>query len=413
VLVVVPSKALRTQIANKFAKLGILQKHGIVTDYIRTPVVGIIDHELRSHVDLEIFERCNVVVAVVNSVTGSKSGPFIEEIAKRCSHLIFDEAHHVPAVSWTRLKDAFKNKRILQFTATPYREDRSPIGGKVIYNYPLSAAQKEGYFKPINFKGIFEIDQKQADIRIADEAVKQLREDLKQGYNHRLLARCKSIDRAAEVLKIYEDKGTDLNPTIVHSRATNPAARIEDLRAGNHKIVVTVDMLKEGFDMPELKVAAIHDNFKSLAVTMQFAGRFPRAGGDSVGTPTVVANTGLDEMKASLQGLYDEDADWNQMLSNLSFEKIVEQERFEEFLNSSQDLSDGEISEDSIAARLNKNTLVYKFNTVTYRNAKTFNPFGIRDGLENKHRLVRAWENRNKNVVFFATRFVDSPDWRC
>lgn len=117
-------------------------------------------------------------------------------------------------------------------------------------------------------------------------------------------------------------------------------------------------MLKEGFDMPELKVAAIHDIFKSLAVTLQFAGRFPRAGGESVMTPTVVANTGLYDMKASLQRLYDEDADWNQLLSNLSFEKIAERERFEEFLHSSQDLFDGEISEDSIAARLNKNTLV-------------------------------------------------------
>ncbi|MDY0042920.1 MAG: DEAD/DEAH box helicase family protein, partial [Desulforhabdus sp.] len=410
-LVVVPSKALRAQIANKFVTLGILKKHEIVTDNARNPVVGVLEHELRGHGDLEIFDRCNVVVAVVNSVAGGNSVPFIEDIAERCSHLFFDEAHHVPAASWARLKEAFKRRKVLQFTATPFREDRSPIGGKVIYNYPLCVAQKEGYFKPISFKGIFEIDQKQADLKIAQKAVEQLRKDLEQGYNHRLLARCKSIDRATEVLKIYKDKAADLNPTIVHSKATDSASRIEALRVGNYKIVVTVDMLKEGFDMPELKVAAIHDNFKSLSVTLQFAGRFPRVGDESVGTPTVVANTGLDEIKSSLQGLYDEDPDWNQLLSDLSFEKVAEHERFEEFLHSSQDLSDGEISEGSIAARLNKNTLVYKFNTVAYRNAKTFNQFGIQDGLENKHRFVRAWENRNKNVVFFVTRFVDSPDW--
>lgn len=411
VLVVVPSKALRDQIAEKFATLGILLGHGIVKDNVRTPVVGVIEHELRSQEDLSIFDRCNIVVSVVNSVANGKSVPFLEEIAKRCSHLVFDEAHHVPAASWSRLKDVFKGQKILQFTATPFREDRSPVGGKVIYNYPLSAAQEEGYFKPITFKGVFEISKAQADSRIAEEAVAQLREDLRNGHNHRLLARCKTIERATEVLKIYEDIAVDLNPTIVHSKSAAQAALIKRLREGTYKIVVTVDMLKEGFDMPELKVAAIHDTFKSLAVTLQFAGRFPRVGDDSVGLPTVVANTGLDEMKSSLQGLYDEDADWNQLLSNLSFEKVAEQERFEEFLHSSQDLSDGEISEDSIAARLNKNTLVYKFNTVVYKNAQTLNQFGIHKGLENKHRFVRAWENRDKNVVFFVTRLVDCPDW--
>jgi len=36
--------------------------------------------------------------------------------------------------------------------------------------------------------------------------------------------------------------------------------------------------LGEGFDLPALKVAAIHDPHKSLAVTLQFVGRFARSG---------------------------------------------------------------------------------------------------------------------------------------
>lgn len=36
--------------------------------------------------------------------------------------------------------------KIVQFTATPYRLDRQPIQGKVVYNYPLSQALNDKCF---------------------------------------------------------------------------------------------------------------------------------------------------------------------------------------------------------------------------------------------------------------------------
>lgn len=40
--------------------------------------------------------------------------------------------------------------------------------------------------------------------------------------------------------------------------------------------MICVDMLGEGFDFPNLKIAAIHEPHKSLASTLQFIGRFAR-----------------------------------------------------------------------------------------------------------------------------------------
>ena len=40
-------------------------------------------------------------------------------------------------------------------------------------------------------------------------------------------------------------------------------------------------MLGEGFDLPELKIAAFHDVKKSLPITLQFAGRFTRTSRDN------------------------------------------------------------------------------------------------------------------------------------
>jgi superfamily II DNA or RNA helicase len=73
------------------------------------------------------------------------------------------------------------------------------------------------------------------------------------------------------------------------------------------QIVVCVDMLGEGFDLPELKIAAFHDVKKSLAVTLQLAGRFTRAK-PNLGDPTFIANIGDPKVSDELRILYAQDA---------------------------------------------------------------------------------------------------------
>lgn len=409
-LVVVPSRALRDQTAGKFKTLGILPTDGLLMKEARLPIVGVLEHQLKSADDLTLFDRCNVVVAVIDSIAKSHASTWLAAVAERCSHLMLDEAQHVAASSWGELKTAFTGKSIVQFSATPFREDRSPLGGKLIYNYPLHRAQADGYFKPIHFQGVFEVDQQSADRSIARVAVEQLRHDLERNMEHRLLARCRTKKRAEEVLQIYRELAPDLNPIAIHSGESGIPAKIASLRDGVHKVVVTVNMLAEGFDMPELKVAAIHDIFKSLAITLQFTGRFPRVGGRNLGEPTVVANTGFVEISNSLQSLYDEDPDWNKLLARFSFERIEQEQRFNEFLRNAQDLGDNFFSEDSVAARLTPQSLMPRYNAVAFR-AAGFNPHGISDGLEPGHRFVRGWKLNDPDLTFFVTRLVDQPRW--
>lgn len=58
------------------------------------------------------------------------------------------------------------------------------------------------------------------------------------------------------------------------------------IRERKTRIIVCVDMLGEGFDLPELKIAAFHDVKKSLAATLQLAGRFTRTK-SNLGDPTL------------------------------------------------------------------------------------------------------------------------------
>lgn len=73
---------------------------------------------------------------------------------------MIDEVHHIGASGWSELRKKFLSKLILQFTATPFRDDGKKIDGEIIYNYGLSLAQKDGYFIPIDFFLIEEFNEK-------------------------------------------------------------------------------------------------------------------------------------------------------------------------------------------------------------------------------------------------------------
>src|SRR5215210_2846682 len=104
------------------------------------------------------------------------------------------------------------------------------------------------------------------------------------------MARVKWKTRADEILPLYRELAPEFNPMILHSGVSEPDRRasLEALRSRESRIVICVEMLGEGFDMPELKIAAIHDSQKSLGVTLQFVGRFSRNMPGHLGEATVV-----------------------------------------------------------------------------------------------------------------------------
>ena len=74
-------------------------------------------------------------------------------------------------------------------------------------------------------------------------------------------------------------------------------------------------MLGEGYDLPNLKIAALHDHHKSLAVTLQFIGRFTRVNkAKKIGQASVVMNVADPNVEGELQHLYSTDADWDNVL---------------------------------------------------------------------------------------------------
>ena len=332
-LVVVPTDALRSQITGKFVSLGLLKDPGIgiLSAAAQYPIVCALEHIPMSPKEIDsLFERSQVVVTT-SAIVGQCSDAVQEQFAARCPYLFIDEAHHAEAPTWSRFKERFSERHIVQFTATPFREDGKPLDGKLIFKYPLKKAQEEGYFKPIRFEPVIEFDLRHADKAIADRAVARLRQDLDKG--HILMARVDSIPRANEVFELYKEH-SDLKPIQLHTGIKSARERENarcQLLAKESRIVVCVDMLGEGFDLPELKIAAFHDIRKSLAVTLQLAGRFTRSRPD-LGDATFIANVADVNVQEELQKLYTRDPDWNVLLPNLSEQLIGEQSSLQDFV---------------------------------------------------------------------------------
>ena len=332
-LVIVPTDALRTQLAEKFLTLGVLKLPGcaVLKESARTPIVSTLQHMPSTPGEVDrIFTRAQVIVTT-SHIAGQCERAVQERMAAHCPYLFIDEAHHAEAPTWSAFKERFRGRRVLQFTATPFREDGRPLDGDIIFKYPLKLAQQEGYFAPIRFEPVVEFNTKRVDRAIAEKSIARLRLDRDKG--HILMARVEDVSRAKAVYDIYSQHA-EFNPVQLHT-GIKSVKRREEIRqqiiSGQSRIVVCVDMLGEGFDLPELKIAAFHDIRKTLAVTLQLAGRFTRKRPD-LGNATFIANTADVHVQDELRKLYTRDPDWNLLLPQLSETMIGEQVSLQEFL---------------------------------------------------------------------------------
>jgi superfamily II DNA or RNA helicase len=403
VLVVVPSDALRSQTANKFQTLGVLRSIGVIPSEFLFPVVGTLRRVPKDEGDLDVFDCCNVVVATMSALSGATDS-ILDKIVAHCTHLFIDEAHHAPAETWNNLRERFSERSVLQFTATPFRRDGRRMEGRILYNYPLAKAQAEGYFQSIRFEQVWEWDEEAADEAIAKVALDRLREDLAKGFDHIVMARTDSIARAQSLYDTIYSAHPELHPVVVHNATPGRRKVLEDIKARKHRVIVCVDMLGEGFDLPQLKIAALHDAHRSLGVTLQFAGRFTRTS-HGIGEATVVANLADRKVSGSLEELYSEDADWNRLLPGLSYDAIRPQLRLSEFVGGLQSSVPSGETEVLTAA-----TIQPKTSTVIYE-AERFRPDAFSIVLPRTSEVVVSWKNPAQSVLLFVLKSPEELGW--
>ncbi|MEN3533623.1 helicase-related protein [Microbispora sp. ZYX-F-249] len=243
------------------------------------------------------------------------------------------------------------------------------------------------------------------DRDIAEQALARLRADLNTGLDHLLMARARSINRANALLALYKELAPDLNPLVIHSKLTGRQAKsaLDALHQRACRAVICVGMLGEGFDLPQLKIAALHDTHKSLGITLQFVGRFARVSPSAVGAATVVASRSDAPFDERLRQLYAEDADWNLIIRDLSETAVDEQEdvsAFEAGFGSGPE----EVSIKSVLPKMS--AVAYKTDCEDWAPTNVYNIFP-----EEALLTYPIAVNSRDHVLWFVTEERDPVQW--
>jgi len=401
-LVSVPSDSLRTQISDKFITLGLLKEYGIVDSSCLNPIVGIINSGFDSIEELQTFvEKCNVVVSTMDLFAD-----FSEQektlLNNSFSHFFVDEAHHSEAKTWKELIDKFDKEKVFLFTATPFRNDGKSLQGKIIFNFSLRKAQEQKYYKKINYLPIREYNKKLADKRIAEKAIEQLQKDISAGYNHFIMARCMSKNRAIEVFEYYKEY-TEFNPIMVYTGISGLRNKIEAIKKGNHSIIVCVNMLGEGFDLPNLKIAAIHDERQSLPITLQFIGRFTRVSYNELGNASFITNIAYPPIHEELDQLYAKNSDWNLLLPRLSANATQKEIDIQSFLGKFNDISESIVPFQEINPAMS--TVIFKCG------ANVWNPTEWEKGFPNIGSYEHVFSRHSHDTLIIILGKIEKVEW--
>lgn len=258
--------------------------------------------------NLSVCEKSHIVVTNIQQL-GTNIDKWLTRFPEDFFDLIIvDEAHHGAAASWKRVFERFREAKVANLTATPFRSDRQELDGELIFRYPFKSASIKGYIKKLKASYVapteltftlegeertYTLDEvlemKEEDwfsrgvalsapcnVSIVDNSLEKLEQLRQTGTKHQIIAVACSINHAQRIRSLYEERGYQAG--IIHSRQDDEEQEAvkRDLYNGVLDCIVQVAMLGEGFDHPKLSVAAIFRPFRSLAPYIQFVGRILR-----------------------------------------------------------------------------------------------------------------------------------------
>lgn len=406
-LVITPSRMVRDQLADEFATLRLMHRTGALDPAPGRPIVARVRGRLATHEAWSKLEKADVVVATVQSASS-----YIRGIATPPPNLfdllIVDEAHHSPAPSWNGLLDSFPAARRALFTATPFRRDQRRIVGKVIFEYPLSRAREDGAFGLLAYEPVVVTKGADADLALARAADRKLRADRAAGFTHLVMVRTSLRSRANELALLYSQH-TSLKLSLVHGNTSSKKLReiVDRLSGRELDGVICVDMLGEGFDLPELKIAVLHSPHRSLGVTLQFIGRFARTGSATTGPATFLAVP--SEIEGEVAKIYRPGAEWNELVEEASRRRIESEREARELIETFEDRATNSPRLDPLEPSIDIADVAPRFHVKVYDCPDGVDLDRMRTPVAGTVVLLRRSEQHNATVC--VTRHSTPQRW--
>ena len=208
--------------------------------------------------------------------------------------IIFDEAHHVAAGTWTTIVDKYKKALRVGVTATPIRLDNRPLGkffDRLINGVQVDHLVSKGYlcdhkvFAGAELPDLSKLKERRGDYQAKDlkevmdqpviigDAVHQYKKHLS---NKPAIAFCVDIAHATKVLQQFKKEGVKAELLTGSMKLDERDNVLNRLRSHKTHVVVSVDVISEGTDLPCVSGAILLRPTKSQALYMQQVGRILR-----------------------------------------------------------------------------------------------------------------------------------------
>ena len=200
------------------------------------------------------------------------------KVVNKPTLIIFDEAHHATAKTWTSIIDYFEGVPVIGLTATPARLNGEGLGKifdsmiqgvsadwLIEHNYlaPYEYYAPKVFTKTFSMKGS---DFDQSEVTSFFETSK-IYGNIKQyiDMNRKTIIYCPSIKFSKYLESII--------PGVVHFDGSTPKSErrqiIQDFRDNKIKILSNVDLIGEGFDVPDCDTVILLRPTMSLSLYVQ------------------------------------------------------------------------------------------------------------------------------------------------
>lgn len=204
--------------------------------------------------------------------------------------IIFDEAHHIAARSYTKVPEAHPTARILGVTATPVRNDGKGLGNyfDVMVEGPTTKwLTDNGFLAPADvyapeladMSGVRtrmgDYDKKETAARMDKPAVygsavsyyKQI------AYGKRIIVFCVNLTHVQRTLQAYRDAGIPAGYLDGNMSNDERAQVTKDFEAYKIWVLITCEIVSEGYDVPGCDGVQMLRPTQSLGLFLQQVGR--------------------------------------------------------------------------------------------------------------------------------------------
>ena len=190
--------------------------------------------------------------------------------------IIVDECHHAPSNSFSKLLKKLNPSYLLGVTATPWRSDKNSLRylfGEPLFSMSVVEGMQKGFLSKVDYRMLTDgidwdhisylsknghtVKNLNQNLYVPERdrgMVKEIIDEINTTENPRVLVFCRSIRHAERLLKFF--KMYDAKALVLHSELKKPDRfkAISSFREGSITVLISIEMLNEGIDVPEVNI---------------------------------------------------------------------------------------------------------------------------------------------------------------